>query len=149
MRLPVSPVFHGRDIFMPAAAYLSLGVPMEKFGPKVKPQELKPAPYEEAKVENGKIVARIIHINKFGSVHLNILASTWDQLGLQKSDLVKINFDQQELELPFMETFGDVKPGKELIFKDDYGRIEIAINQGDLALKYRLRLNDKCQITKT
>lgn len=150
MRLPVSPVFHGRDIFMPAAAHLSLGVPMEKFGPKVKPQGLKPAPYEEAEVKNGKIEAQIIHINKYGSVHLNILAATWDQLGLQKGETIRIAFNQQRAErIPFFSTFGDVPIGQEVIFKDDYGRIEIAINQGDLALKYRLRLNNQCQIYKS
>ncbi|MBI4994276.1 SAM-dependent chlorinase/fluorinase [Candidatus Peregrinibacteria bacterium] len=30
MRRLVSPIFHGRDVFMPAAAYLSIGVKIEK-----------------------------------------------------------------------------------------------------------------------
>src|SRR5262249_52128236 len=30
---PVSATFHGRDVFAPAAAHLSLGTPVESFGP--------------------------------------------------------------------------------------------------------------------
>lgn len=35
MRQPVSPIFHGRDVFAPVVAHLSLGVEMEKFGLKI------------------------------------------------------------------------------------------------------------------
>jgi S-adenosyl-L-methionine hydrolase (adenosine-forming) len=34
-RAPLSDVFHGRDLFAPAAAHLSLGVPAESFGPAI------------------------------------------------------------------------------------------------------------------
>ena len=52
MKHPVSPIFHGRDIFTPAAAYLSKGVKMEAFGKKVSTKHLVKAPYEEAVVKN-------------------------------------------------------------------------------------------------
>ena len=38
MRKPVSPIFHGRDIFTPAAAYLSKGVKIEEFGKRLNPK---------------------------------------------------------------------------------------------------------------
>src|SRR3989344_125307 len=47
MRKPVSPVFHGRDIFAPAAAYLSKGVKIEEFGANMNPLLLAEAPYNE------------------------------------------------------------------------------------------------------
>src|SRR5206468_10516422 len=36
----VSRTFHGRDLFSPAAAHLSLGVPLAELGPPVDPEEL-------------------------------------------------------------------------------------------------------------
>src|SRR3989338_3185523 len=68
MKKPISPIFHGRDMFTPAAAYLSKGVKIEEFGKELKPEELAKAPYEEATIEDDKIYAKIISINKFGSL---------------------------------------------------------------------------------
>src|SRR3989338_6165244 len=77
MRKPVSPIFHGRDIFTPAAAYLSKGVEMEEFGKLLRLSDLAKAPYEEAVVKNNEIKAKVISINKFGSLHFNIMPSEW------------------------------------------------------------------------
>ena len=64
MRYPVSPIFHGRDIFTPAAAHLSRGVKIEEFGKELNPKELAKAPYEEAEIKGDEIGAKIISINK-------------------------------------------------------------------------------------
>ena len=45
MRRPISPVFHGRDIFVPAAAYLSKGVKIGEFGTELEQENLEKAPY--------------------------------------------------------------------------------------------------------
>src|SRR5439155_16449422 len=37
---PVSPTFHGRDIFSPAAAHLASGVALEQLGPAIVPGSL-------------------------------------------------------------------------------------------------------------
>lgn len=79
---PISPIFHGRHVFAPTAAHLSLGVPIEEFGEELDPKSLVKAPYEEAKVQNGKIEATVININHFGSFHLNVLHEEFDKLGL-------------------------------------------------------------------
>jgi S-adenosylmethionine hydrolase len=53
-RLPtVSMVFHGRDIFAPAAAHLAAGVPFEALGSAFDPGDLVPSPIAEAVVERG------------------------------------------------------------------------------------------------
>ena len=148
MRHPVSPIFHGRDIFTPAAAYLSKGVKIEEFGKKLNPKELVKAPYEEAKVKNNEIKAKVISINKFGSIHLNIRHQLWDIFNVKLDNLVTLNFNKNNIKLPFAATFGDVSKGKSLIFKDDYGRIEVAINMGNFSKKYGVKISDDCIIKK-
>ena len=66
-RQPVSNTFQGRDIFAPAAAYLSLGTPFSEFG---KPLDSLttfdlPRPRLEA---NGSLTGEIIHIDSFGNL---------------------------------------------------------------------------------
>ena len=148
VRHPVSPIFHGRDIFTPAAAYLSQGVGIGEFGNEIKPKDLAKAPYEEAKVIGNMIEAQIISLNKFGSLHLNIIQIEWDKLNLKKFDLVNLKFKNKYIKMLFGETFGDVKKGNPLILKDDYGRIEVALNQGSFSKKYKVRIGDKVIVKK-
>lgn len=144
---PVSPIFHGRHIFAPAAAYLAKGVQIENFGNSLSLDKLIKAPYIEAVLEDGLINAEVININKFGSLNLNILHRVWDQLNVLLGQNVAVNFKNKTIKIPFVETFGQVKSGQLLILKDDYGRIEIAINLGDFAKKYQVKLGDKFNIS--
>ena len=142
MRKPISPIFHGRDIFTPAAAYLSKGVKMEEFGRELKPEALAKSPYEEAEIRGNEMHAKIISINKFGSLHLNITHDAWDEFGVKSGNSVTVYFKNDSLNTPFVTTFGDVEEGEDLIMKDDYGRIEVALNQDSFAKKYKVKIGD-------
>lgn len=146
MNQPVSPIFHGRDIFAPAAAWLSLDVPLEKLGPSLDQKNLIKAPYEEAMIQNSQIKAMVISTNKFGSCHLNILPPLWDKTGIDIGQLIKIKYKKQIIQLPYQVTFSDVGKGKPLIIKDDYGRMEIALNQGSFCKKYKIKTGDRIVI---
>lgn len=148
MKKPVSPVFHGRDIFTPAAAYLSKGVRMEELGKEIDPRNLAKAPYEEAEAKNGEIRANIISVNKFGSLHLNIMHNVWSNFNVKLGSFVNIQLDKKILKIPFLTTFGEVEKSKPLIFKDDYGRIEIALNQGSFVKKYKCKVGDEVVIRR-
>ncbi len=144
MMLPVSPIFHGRHIFAPAAAHLSLGIPMEKFGSEIKAGDCAKAPYDEAVVSDGKIEAKVIHVNHFGSVHLNILHDEWDKLNARKE--VLLAFGKKEITAKFANTFGDVPKGDPLILKDDYKRVEVAINMGSFSKRHSVNVGDSVTV---
>src|SRR3989338_7390560 len=148
MRKPVSPVFHGRDIFTPAAAYLSRGARMEEFGKELKPESLVSAPYAEAIANNDKMRAKVISINKFGSLHLNITHAAWDEFGVKLRDSVTLYFKNDTLDTPFVTTFGDVEEGEDLIMKDDYGRMEISLNHDSFAKTYGIKIGENFVIVK-
>lgn len=143
MRLPVSPIFHGRDIFAPAAAYLATGVAIAEFGPPLPPESLMPPAYDEAAIQGRKISCRVIQINKFGSLHLNIRQDTWDTLGLKLGAIVTLVSKRlPPIQLPYGRTFSDVAKQACLILKDDQGRIEIAMNLGSFAERYGFKIGD-------
>jgi S-adenosylmethionine hydrolase len=68
---PVSSTFHGRDIFAPVAAHLSLGVSLHKFGERLNQVNVFniPRPYKNA---HGDLVGRVLHIDIFGNLITNI-----------------------------------------------------------------------------
>ncbi|MBS3101403.1 SAM-dependent chlorinase/fluorinase [Candidatus Woesearchaeota archaeon] len=149
MRQPVSPIFHGRDIFTPAAAYLSKGIGIKKFGKNLNPKNLTKAPYEEAITKGNEIHAKIISINKFGSLHLNIMHAEWGKFNIKLGyNISLILKNKKSIKLPFMATFGDIEKGKPLIMKDDYGRVEVAINQGSFKKKYNAEIGGDITIIK-
>lgn len=148
MREPVSPNFHGRDIFAPASAHLANGVRLEELGNEVPAVELAWAPYEEAVKKDSGLEATVIHVNKFGSIHFNVRREAAREIGLAPGAKVKLDINGAVLELPFGEKFGDVMMGSEIMFHDDYGRIEVAVNQGSFAGRHHVRVGHTARITK-
>jgi S-adenosylmethionine hydrolase len=148
MRHPVSPIFHGRDVFSPAAAHLSKGVPIEEFGKEIARGKLVKAPYSEAVTKGDSIECQVIHLNKYGSIHLNILHSQWDGFSVSEGQTVTLRFPKKSVDVPFFDTFGRVGEGKSLILKDDYGRVEVAVNMGNFSKKYGIRAGNRCTISK-
>ena len=70
-RSQVSPTFHGRDIFAPVAAHLSLGVPLTDFGEAVTSVTMLPLAYPH-RASDGRLVGQIQHIDNFGNLVTNI-----------------------------------------------------------------------------
>ena len=70
-RSPVRPTFHGRDIFAPVAAQLSLGIPPIDFGEAITSVAVLPFPYPY-RATDGSLVGHIIHIDSFGNLITSI-----------------------------------------------------------------------------
>ena len=91
---PVSPVFHGRDIFGPCAAHLTAGVPLAKLGEAVGPKTLVTFPVPEPNRHfDGHITAHIQHIDRFGNC-ITDLPGHW----LHESGHWRIDVEGQEIE---------------------------------------------------
>jgi S-adenosyl-L-methionine hydrolase (adenosine-forming) len=73
-RRPVSPTFHGRDVFAPVAAGLSLDIAMYEFGTKVDSLHVLPIPRPSSEPD-GSLVGQILHIDRFGNLIANIKAN--------------------------------------------------------------------------
>jgi S-adenosylmethionine hydrolase len=66
----VSMTFHGRDLFAPVAAHLSLGIKPEAFGYKI--DSLEELGFETPIVKERKLLGKILHIDTFGNLVSNI-----------------------------------------------------------------------------
>ncbi len=143
-REPVSNTFHGRDIFSPAAAWLSKGIALEQFGTPI--NNLFPAPYTEAIMNGNSIEAEVIFINKFGCCLLNITHKAWDEFGA--SGTVELELESGKITAAVARTYGDVPARKPLILKDEFNRIELATNQVSFAEHFQAKMGDKVTIRK-
>jgi S-adenosyl-L-methionine hydrolase (adenosine-forming) len=70
-RHPVSSTFHGRDIFAPVVAHLSLDLPIREFGDEIEGLNAfaVPVPFKDI---TGQTIGQIIHIDRFGNLITNL-----------------------------------------------------------------------------
>ena len=157
-----SNTFHGRDVFAPAAAYLSLGVKLRQLGIKIDQLEQLEIPKPVPK-KAGQVEGQIIYIDRFGNIITNITREHLMQhdhsQSLFKTQMkeitlpislpsqggdeggVKINLKCLETTIGkkkiigLSETYTDVKAGEPLVLIGSAGFLEVSINQGN-AQKY-------------
>ena len=73
-RSPVSATFHGRDIFAPVAAHLSLGLPLTDFGEAITSLMVLPLP-RSYRAPDGTLVGHIRHVDNFCNLITSIKGS--------------------------------------------------------------------------
>ena len=73
MLRPVSATFHGRDVFAPAAAHLSLGVPIGDLGERLDAITALPT-LRAQRAPDGALHGRVLHIDRFGNAITDIRA---------------------------------------------------------------------------
>jgi hypothetical protein len=118
---PVSATFHGRDIFAPVAAYLSLGVPMEACGEKI--DSLKVLPIPEVKTYPGYIIGHVACIDAFGNLITDVKADYISNLSG-----IEVHIGRHGIKGP-VKTYAE---GEGLVFLEgSHGFLEIALVNGN------------------
>ena len=146
-RLPVvSTSFHGRDIFAPAAAHVASGTSIDALGPPLDAAGLVPSPIAEPVVEAGRLRSSIVYVDTFGNIKLAGLRGDLEAaIGpVHPGDRLEFTFAPHNHDratvrvVNWRGTFGDADPGEVLLYEDSYGRICLAENQGDAAVRLGL-----------
>lgn len=137
----VSKTFHGRDIFAPVAAHLSLGVPSTEFG---KPLDtlvhlfVPPIVRGETRLDG-----EIIYADSFGNLFTNI----------REHDLTGLARERLQVELvgipigKLVATYAGVGAGEFACLINSWGLLEIAINRGNVMQRTGAKIGDQVTVT--
>jgi S-adenosyl-L-methionine hydrolase (adenosine-forming) len=154
-RLPVvSSTFHGRDMFSPAGAHLAAGVPLEQIGSPIDPNTLVTLNWPSPTVRFGELELNVIYLDTFGNIKLSGVANDLiEALGtLNRGEDLVITIGAGDKpkshQLRWASTFGEVAPGEPLMYEDSYGRLCIAVNQGNAAKQLGLTDNEVLSISR-
>ncbi|MGQ9687227.1 MAG: SAM hydrolase/SAM-dependent halogenase family protein [Desulfobaccales bacterium] len=127
-RSSVSTTFHGRDIFAPVAAHLSLGTPLGALGPAVADPVALPWPAPDFTPE--AVRGEIVYVDGFGNLISNIKGQELLAWLAETPPLVILgSLTIRNL----VRTYGEVAPGGFLALVGSHGFLEIAANQGNAA----------------
>jgi S-adenosylmethionine hydrolase len=137
---PVSQTFHGRDVFAPVAAHLSLGIPFSQLGPGQK--DFIRLPWPEPKRMQGGIEGEIVYLDHFGNAITNIPNMS---LGARGGESV---FAGRKQLGPVKSFYQAVPAGRAVALPGSSGLLEIAFNGGSAAERCGLRIGDRVSVRR-
>ena len=138
----VSSTFHGRDVFAPVAAHLSLGLPAESVGPPIPDLAWLPTP--QPRQEGNTLEGQVIYVDHFGNLVTNIPG---DALPKVESAAVVI----KGLQIPGLSrTFHDdvhQLPNGVLALVGSHGFLEVAVRDGSAAATLAADAGERVSVT--
>lgn len=145
-----SRTFHARDVFAPAAAHLSTGVPVETMGRKIgSMQRIRmPRPITErgSRLRQPRIRGEVLHVDRFGNLITNIEPQTI-QSAFPRVDRSSLLVTLADHEIHGLSaTYSDVAPGLALALFGSYNLMEVAVRDGNASLTLGIGRGDRIRI---
>ncbi len=138
----ISHTFHGRDIFAPAAAHLANGTPTTEFGPEI--HKIITPEFTKVTHRKNMLIGEILHIDGFGNIITNLTRKELEQLNIK--DVVHVALKNFELKLKLRKAYAEAKTREPLAIIGSHNFLEISINQGNAANKFKTKIGDKIHL---
>jgi S-adenosylmethionine hydrolase len=128
-RHPISNTFHGRDIFAPVAAALSLGHEPPEFGSELN-DIVQIESLEPITIDKHKIQGRIIHIDRFGNCVTNLTYASLSAQGAPAAWRIVLNDQEINSFHPF---FAEAGANEVFCTTGSAGFLEISVRNSSAA----------------
>jgi S-adenosyl-L-methionine hydrolase (adenosine-forming) len=137
---PMSATFHGRDIFAPVAAYLSLGIAPEALGEIA--DDLVKLRWPAIVKTKTAIEGEIVYIDIFGNLFTNIRSDD-----LRELSRTQLRIMIRDLSIPELSThYTAVEQGKYVALINSWGLLEIAVYKESAQRRSGAAIGDKVQV---
>lgn len=139
--------FDGRDVFAPAAARLATGADPEELGvPLDRTLLVRPRTPSEARVGPGRIATEVRHVDGYGNVQLTARWDAPERAALPHDTWVRVSVGTVQAGARLVRAFATV-PRKGIgILPDAFGRLQLAVRDGDAAERMGLAVGDRVVI---
>jgi hypothetical protein len=131
------PTFHGRDVFAPAAAHLSMGVSFDEVGSPITDPVILPIPKPERVGQS--IEGKVIYVDRFGNLTTNIEEE-------MLTGQIKIVTAGDAVIGGISRYFAEAKIGAPLALINSFGLLEIAVNHGNASEIIGLGKGDRVRV---
>ena len=138
---PTSRTFHGRDIFAPVAAHLSLGIAPESFGETL--EDYLHIGWPEAVRAERSVTGEIVYIDGFGNLFTSIQEQDLTGFGSENLSIVLGELTIRGL----APNYCAIESGQPVALSNSWGLLEIAINKGNVAQRFSVRIGEKVYVS--
>ena len=136
----ITKTFHGRDIFAPAAAYLSTAISPSLFGKEIHDYQIPE--FTKKNIRKGKIIGEILHMDDFGNIISNISSEDLKKAGLSDKKSLNVTIGNNTLKLEFSSTYGKVPIGIPLALIGSSDFLECSINRGNFSKLFEVKIGE-------
>jgi S-adenosylmethionine hydrolase len=139
---PVSATFHGRDIFAPVGAQLSLGMSLDMLGSPIDESALIKLELPKTQfTKDGALMGAVIDVDHYGNLITNLDWNTikWHYSNV-KNDKFYIGIGNHRI-AGLSQTYDDVETEMPLALIGSRGLLEISVNHGNAAMFYGARVD--------
>ena len=144
-RCPISPTFHGRDVFAYAAGKIAAGDQVQHVGLRVTDPVLGAFPRAVASI--GRIACEVLAIDSFGNAFTTATENDLKAAGMMIEDSVKIRLRGRMYALRVARTYADSIRGKPILIVGSHGFLEVALNRASVAKRCHMRIGDRIILT--
>ncbi len=142
----VSRTFHGRDIFAPVAGFLSIGEPVERFGPQISSPAVLKLP-EQVQATPNLIVGEVIHIDRFGNaitnVTMNLVEKVKADTGAESVDITHKSGKATSI----LQSYASAKGGELSATYGSWDTVELFIKNSNAASGNCVSVGDRVEIS--
>ena len=142
-RKPVSPTFHGRDIFAPVIAHLARGVPLTEFGP-VSTDFVTVDLGSVRCADPDTVRGAVIHIDHFGNVITNIQGSHLSG-PLFGTGSWQVEIDGKKIDKHY-DYYAEAKPDEIFSIMGSSGHLEVAACSSSAARLLGVRVGAEVRV---
>lgn len=136
--------FHGRDIFAPAAAWLSKGLESSRFGDKIDDYTKIKIPLVE--VVNNHVAGKIVAIDNFGNAISNIKMDDLSKLVPEVlTSRFKIVYNNEPLSM--VNYYAESKSTGLASLINSFGHLELFVYQGHAAEQFNIKIGDSVYVS--
>jgi len=133
-----SQTFHGRDIFAPVAAHLSLGVPIEAFGSRI--TDYLKGDIALPNKSDKKISGEIVYIDHFGNCISNISKKDFDPALLSEINIKHFQFEK------LSQSYAEHQVAEPLAIISSHDHLEIAVRDGNAAKFLNIKKGEAIEV---
>ena len=138
----VSTTFHGRDLFAPVAAHLSLGIKPNALGHKI--DSLFWLGFEGPFVKEGKLLGEILHIDTFGNLVSNIDEGRLFRFIKERPFVIRAG---RKTIRGLKEGYWEGKNGEPIALLGSGGFLEISVREGNAQKALKVKKGDAITVT--
>lgn len=117
------PTFAGRDVLAPAAAHLCAGIELDQLGDPVEPISLLPGLVPLSREEEGRIVAEVLWVDRYGNAQLNVGPEEIESMG----EHVTLTIGDKSRVARRVVTYEDLTTGQIGVVVDSYGLVAVVL----------------------
>jgi S-adenosylmethionine hydrolase len=141
-----SATFHGRDVFAPAAARLAAGLDPAEVGAPIDPASLVRLEVPTPEVEPGRVVCRVVAVDRFGNVQLAAEPDVLEEAGIAGAPRLEVRAKGHRSPAREARTFAEVAEWSVGIVVDSSGRLALVRNRDSAAASLDIRPGDQVEI---